>query len=141
MDPESGLDAIRNVGIAGDRIMRISEEPLHGKRVIDVRGLILAPGFIDLHQHAQDPQSGRLKAFDGVTTALEMEIGAPDVAAFLQRKKGRSFINYGTTASHAAARSRSLSAPPIAIRCWCLQRGLRQTGPQRPSRYKKSRNA
>jgi N-acyl-D-aspartate/D-glutamate deacylase len=111
MDPESGLDAIRNVGIKGDRIMRVSEEPLQGNRVIDVHGLILAPGFIDLHQHAQDPASGRLKAFDGVTTALEMEIGAPDVAAFLQRKKGRSFINYGTTASHAAARSRAFGTP------------------------------
>jgi N-acyl-D-aspartate/D-glutamate deacylase len=111
MDPESGLDAIRNVGITGDRIMRISAEPLAGKRVIDVHGLVLAPGFIDLHQHAQDPQSGRLKAFDGVTTGLEMEIGVPDVAAFLQRKKGRSVINYGTTASHAAARSRAFGTP------------------------------
>jgi N-acyl-D-aspartate/D-glutamate deacylase len=111
MDPESGLDAIRNVGITGDRIMRISAEPLAGKRVIDVQGLILAPGFIDLHQHAQDPQSGRLKSFDGVTTALEMEIGVPDVAAFLQRKRGRSVINYGTTASHAAARSRAFGTP------------------------------
>jgi N-acyl-D-aspartate/D-glutamate deacylase len=111
MDPESGLDAIRNVGISGDRILRISAQPLAGKRVIDVKGLVLAPGFIDLHQHAQDPQSGRLKAFDGVTTALEMEIGVPDVAAFLQRKQGQSLINYGTTASHAAARSRAFGTP------------------------------
>jgi N-acyl-D-aspartate/D-glutamate deacylase len=111
MDPESGLDAIRNVGITGDRITRISAEPLAGKRVIDVHGLVLAPGFIDLHQHAQDPQSGRLKAFDGVTTALEMEIGVPDVAAFLQRKNARSLINYGSTASHAAARSRAFGTP------------------------------
>jgi N-acyl-D-aspartate/D-glutamate deacylase len=111
MDPESGLDAIRNVGITGDRIMKISAEPLKGKRSIDVHGLTLAPGFIDLHQHAQDPKSGRLKAFDGVTTALEMEIGVPDVAQFLQRKKGQSLINYGTTASHAAARSRAFGAP------------------------------
>jgi N-acyl-D-aspartate/D-glutamate deacylase len=111
MDPESGLDAIRNVGIEGDRIMRISKEPLAGKRVIDARGLIVAPGFIDLHQHAQDADSGRLKAFDGVTTALEMEIGVPDVAAFLDRKKGRSLINYGSTASHAAARSRAFGTP------------------------------
>jgi N-acyl-D-aspartate/D-glutamate deacylase len=111
MDPESGLDAIRNVGISGDRIARISAETLAGKRVIDVKGLVLAPGFIDVHQHAQDPQSGRLKAFDGVTTALEMEIGVPDVAAFLERKAGRSLINYGTTASHAAARSRAFGTP------------------------------
>jgi N-acyl-D-aspartate/D-glutamate deacylase len=111
MDPESGLDAIRNVGISGDRIARISAETLAGKRVIDVKGLVLAPGFIDVHQHGQDPESGRLKAFDGVTTALEMEIGVPDVAAFLRRKAGHSLINYGTTASHAAARSRAFGTP------------------------------
>jgi len=111
MDPESGLDAIRNVSINGERIMRISAQPLAAKRTIDVKGLVLAPGFIDLHQHAQDPDSGRLKAFDGVTTGLEMEIGVPDVAAFLLRKKGRALINYGTTASHAAARSRAFGTP------------------------------
>ena len=111
MDPESGLDAIRNVGITGDRIARISAEPLTGKRVIRANGLVVAPGFIDLHQHAQDAASGRLKALDGVTTGLEMEIGVPDVASFLERKKGRSVINYGTTASHAAARSRAFGTP------------------------------
>jgi N-acyl-D-aspartate/D-glutamate deacylase len=111
MDPESGLDAVRNVGITADRIARISTEPLVARRVIDARGLVVAPGFIDVHQHAQDAASGRLKAFDGVTTALEMEIGVPDVASFLQRKKGHSLINYGTTASHAAARSRAFDTP------------------------------
>ena len=111
MDPESGLDAVRNVGITGDRIVRISPEPLTGKRMIDAKGLVVAPGFIDVHQHAQDNNSGRLKAFDGVTTGLEMEIGVPDVASFLQRKKDRSLINYGTTASHGAARSRAFGTP------------------------------
>ncbi len=118
MDPESGLDAVRNVGITGDRIVRIAEQPLSGKRTINAAGLVVAPGFIDLHQHAQDPDSGRLKAFDGVTTALEMEIGVPDVTAFLQRKSGHSLINYGSTASHAAARSRAFGAPfsePVLI--------------------------
>jgi N-acyl-D-aspartate/D-glutamate deacylase len=111
MDPESGLDAVRNVGITGDRIVRISTEPLMGKRVIDAKGLVVAPGFIDVHQHAQDNNSGRLKAFDGVTTGLEMEIGVPDVASFLRRKKDRSLINYGTTASHGAARSLAFGTP------------------------------
>jgi N-acyl-D-aspartate/D-glutamate deacylase len=111
LDPESGLDAIRNVGITQGRIMRISSEPLAGRRVLDANGLVVAPGFIDLHQHAQDVASSRLKAFDGVTTALEMEIGVPDVAAFLQRKDGRSLINYGTTASHAAARALAFGQP------------------------------
>src|SRR5262249_50819160 len=70
-----------------------------------------APGFIDLHQHGQDLESQRVKALDGVTTALEMEIGKPDVAVFLQSKAGRSLINYGTAASHAAARSLAFGMP------------------------------
>src|SRR6202041_2489919 len=111
MDPETGVDAVRNVGITQGRIMRISSEPLSGKRVLDAKGLIVAPGFIDLHQHGQDVASSRLKAFDGVTTALEMEIGVPDVAAFLQKKDGHSMINYGTTASHAAARALAFGQP------------------------------
>jgi N-acyl-D-aspartate/D-glutamate deacylase len=111
LDPETGLDAARNVGIAQGKIVRISADPLAGKRVISARGLVVAPGFIDLHQHAQELLSQRLKAMDGVTTALEMEIGKPDVAAFLESKQGRSLINYGTAASHVAARSLAFGAP------------------------------
>lgn len=111
IDPETGLDAVRNVGISQGRIRKISAENLEGKRVISARGLIVAPGFIDLHQHAEDIASQRVKALDGVTTALEMEIGKPDVAAFLQSKQGRSLINYGTTASHPAARALAFGTP------------------------------
>ena len=111
MDPESGLDAVRNVGISSGKIARISADPLAGKRVLSAKGLIVAPGFIDLHQHGQDNDSGRVKAFDGVTTALELEIGAPDVASFLQQKNGHSLINYGTAASHVAARAFVFGAP------------------------------
>ncbi|GFE86464.1 amidohydrolase family protein [Steroidobacter agaridevorans] len=111
LDPETGLDATLHVGINEGRIARISAEPLTGTRTLDARGLVVAPGFIDLHQHGQDEASGVLKAFDGVTSGLEMEIGAPDVKAFLARKSGRSLINYGTTASHAAARAAALGAP------------------------------
>src|SRR5687767_3969707 len=75
VDPETGLDAIRDVGIRGDRITRVSSEPLAGARVIDAQGLVVAPGFIDLHQHQHDAESYRLKAFDGVTMALELETG------------------------------------------------------------------
>src|SRR5579864_6309189 len=111
MDPETGLDAVRNVGIRDGKITRISETPLNGRRVIHASGLVVAPGFIDLHQHGQDLASERVKAFDGVTTALEMEIGTPDVAKFLQEKEGRSIIHYGTTASYLAARAMVFGAP------------------------------
>jgi N-acyl-D-aspartate/D-glutamate deacylase len=111
MDPETGLDAVRNVGIRDGKIVRVSADKLAGRRVIHAAGLVVAPGFIDLHQHAQDLASQRVKAFDGVTTALEMEIGAPDVAQFLNPKQGHSLIHYGTTASHVAARALIFGAP------------------------------
>jgi N-acyl-D-aspartate/D-glutamate deacylase len=111
MDPDSHLDAVRNVGINGRTIVKITSEPIEGRRVIHAQGLVVAPGFIDLHQHGQDLESQRVKAMDGVTTALEMEIGAPDVAQFLKAKEGHSLINYGSTASHVAARSLVFGAP------------------------------
>jgi N-acyl-D-aspartate/D-glutamate deacylase len=111
LDPESGLDALRNVGIRDGKIVRISPEALSGKRVIHAAGLVVAPGFIDLHQHGQDMASQCVKALDGVTTALELELGARDVAEFLKAKQGRSLINYGTSASHVAARALVLGSP------------------------------
>ena len=111
MDPDTGLDAVRNVGIRDGKIARITAKPLRGRRVIHAAGLAVAPGFIDLHQHGQDLDSQRVKAFDGVTTALEMEIGAPDIALFLKSKEGRSLIHYGATASHVAARALTFGAP------------------------------
>jgi len=111
MDPETGLDAIRNVGIRDGKIVRVSSEALQGRRVIPASGLVVAPGFIDLHQHGQDLASQRVKALDGVTSALELEIGAPDVAQFLKAKEGHSLIHYGTSASHAAARALIFGAP------------------------------
>src|SRR5579859_199930 len=114
MDPETGLDAVRNVGIRDGKIARISETALEGRRVVKASGLVVAPGFIDLHQHAQDLASQRVKAFDGVTTALEMEIGAGDVAQFLKEKAGRSILHYGTTANYLAARALVFGAPLAA---------------------------
>lgn len=117
MDPETGLDAVRNVGIRNGKIARVSTKKLTGKRMVQAAGLVVAPGFIDLHQHGQDIESQRVKAFDGVTAALEMEIGAPDVAQFLKLKEGHSLIHYGTTASHAAARALVFGAllPEVVI--------------------------
>jgi N-acyl-D-aspartate/D-glutamate deacylase len=111
MDPETSLDAVRNVGIRDGKIVRISSEALSGRHVIHAGGLVVAPGFIDLHQHSQELESQRVKALDGVTTALELEIGAPDVAQFLKAKEGKSLIDYGTSASHVAARALVFGAP------------------------------
>jgi len=104
MDPDTGLDAIRNVGISAGSVAAVSETPLEGTLVMDVSGLVVAPGFIDLHAHGQDEVSNRLQAMDGVTTALEMEVGVFPVGDWLASRSGRAILNYGATAGHWGAR-------------------------------------
>ncbi len=104
MDPESGLDAVRNVGITGKKIGAVSSQPLTGRIEIDATGLVVSPGFIDLHSHGQTPEAYRYKAMDGVTTALEVEVGASPVTAWYAAREGRSLINFGASAGHIPAR-------------------------------------
>jgi N-acyl-D-glutamate deacylase len=52
MDPETGLDAIRSIGIRDGQIVAIEEGPLSGEVNIDASGLVVAPGFIDIHTQA-----------------------------------------------------------------------------------------
>jgi N-acyl-D-aspartate/D-glutamate deacylase len=117
MDPESGLDAVRHVGVSGGRIGAISEQALSGKRIIDARGLVVAPGFIDLHNHAQDLRGSRFQVMDGVTTALDMEIGAYPVAEWYASRVGKSLNHFGVAVGHLPARiklkhDREVGHPP-----------------------------
>ncbi len=107
IDPESMLDATRDVAIDGRWVSAVSEEHLDGKAVIDVSGLVVAPGFIDLHSHAQTLAGRRLQALDGVTSALDLEAGRTPVReAYAQEAALGSPINYGFSTSWAAVRRR-----------------------------------
>jgi dihydroorotase len=111
IDPESGLDAVRHVGIDGGTIRAVSSEPLSGTRTLDATGLVVAPGFIDMHQHAQTPDAYRLKAADGVTTALELEVGTGDIQRFYAEREGQSPINFGASIGHIPVRMKVLNDP------------------------------
>ena len=89
LDPETGLDAQRNVGIRDGRIAAVTVEPLAARETLAVAGLVVAPGSIDLHAHGQDSESYRYYAHDGVTTALELEIGTYPVAPWYAERDGR----------------------------------------------------
>ncbi len=104
MDPESGLDAIRHVLVEDGRIIDISESVPDADRTIDATGLVVAPGFIDLHAHGQDIPSNRFQAADGVTTALELEIGTWPIQRFYEMRRGKALLNYGSAVSHVVAR-------------------------------------
>src|SRR5260370_8419744 len=51
MDPETGLDAVRNVAIGDGKIVRIAPERLSGRRVVHPTGLAFAPAFLHLPHH------------------------------------------------------------------------------------------
>ena len=104
MDPSTGLDSVRNVAIRDGKIVAISTEPLRGDTIIDVTGKVVAPGFIDLHAHGQSTGDMQLQAQDGVTTALELEIGVYPVGPWYASMEGMAPINYGAAVSHVAAR-------------------------------------
>ncbi|HKS57619.1 MAG TPA: amidohydrolase family protein [Steroidobacteraceae bacterium] len=111
MDPQSGLDAVRNVGLRAGRIATISAEPIQGRRTIDAKGLVVAPGFIDLHEHGQKPENYQFQAHDGVTTSLELEAGTGDVASWYAEREGKSLINFGVSIGHIATRMKVMKDP------------------------------
>jgi N-acyl-D-aspartate/D-glutamate deacylase len=109
MDPESGLDAVRSVGIRDGKIVAITAEPLTATELIDAKGLVVAPGFIDLHEHGQDPRNYQFQAHDGVTTSLELEVGTDNVDGWYAQRQGKSLINFGVSIGHIPVRTAVLT--------------------------------
>src|SRR5467141_1533442 len=104
MDPASTLDGPRNIGLTGGRIAVVTTRAIRGRDTIDARGLVVAPGFIDLHAHGQTAETYRFYALDGVTTALELELGTSDVAAWYGERRAGERINYGVSIGHIKVR-------------------------------------
>ena len=89
IDPKSNLDAVRNVGISGSTVATITREAITGRTVIDARGLIVAPGFIDLHSRGQ--------------SLIDLEGGTVDVDSWYAAQ-GKRLIHYGAAVSHVRVR-------------------------------------
>jgi len=115
VDPASGLDAVRHVGIRGTTIEAVSETPLEGSRVIDATGHVVAPGFVDLHEHGQTDESYRMMVRDGVTSAFELEVGTGDVASWYAERDGGQRVNYGVAIGHIPVRMKVLGDPGTAL--------------------------
>ena len=107
MDPERRLDSVMNVGIAGGAIRAITTDSLHGTRVIDATGLVVAPGFIDILSYDPIEPGVWSKIRDGVTTALAMHGGTADPDRwYAAYAKQRPPINFGASFFYNEARVR-----------------------------------
>jgi len=110
-DPGSGWDGVADVLVRDGGIEAVGPdlEPPPGTTVVDVAGLVVGPGFVDLHSHVHSVAGHRLQAMDGVTTALELEAGLMPVELAYRRAAtaGRP-LNYGFSASWAGARAQVL---------------------------------
>jgi dihydroorotase len=127
LDPETSLDAERDVGIAGGSIVAVSESPLSSRLkpdgvLIEARGLIVAPGFIDLHAHGQTNHANEFQARDGVTTALELEGGVGAIGDWIRGRTGRALLNFGASVSHGTLRVHAM--PRFAEKAKTLATGV-----------------
>src|SRR5256885_8825952 len=111
IDPATRLDAVRNIGLTGGRIAIITTHGIRGRDTVDARGLVVAPGFIDLHAHGQTAETYRFYALDGVTTALELELGTSDVAAWYRERSAGELVNYGVSIGHIKVRMAVMHDP------------------------------
>ncbi len=115
IDPETKLDTIKNVGIIGNRIAQISSAPLRGRQVINANGLVVAPGFIDPHIHGISNKEQEYQLHDGVTTALELELGVPFLSDWYATRQSKALINYGASANWGFARMQALATYPTEL--------------------------
>jgi Amidohydrolase family len=106
IDPETGFDAVRNVGIRNGVTVTISRSKLSGRRTINAKGLVVAPGFIDVHSHSPTLFGALWQVRDGVTTQLDLEAGAFPVAAYGDFFAKGAPVHYGASVSHLAVRAK-----------------------------------
>jgi len=111
IDPESNLDAIRNIGIREGSVQLITTKEIKGRTSIEAQGLVVAPGFVDIHQHGQDHENYCYKVMDGVTTALELEMGTADVDNWYEEREGKALINHGVSVGHVPLRMEIMHDP------------------------------
>lgn len=107
LDPDSRTDALLNVGINGGTIQAMSPAPLRGTRMLDARGLVVAPGFIDILSYDPLEPGVWTKVNDGVTTNLAMHGGAVEPDRWYRAMARTSPpLHYGASFFYNAARFR-----------------------------------
>jgi N-acyl-D-aspartate/D-glutamate deacylase len=121
VDPRSGTEQVADVAVEGGTVVAVGADlsPSRGAEdpaVVDVTGLVVGPGFVDLHSHVHSIAGQRLQALDGVTATLDLEAGLMPIEKAYGRAAGDGrLLHYGFSASWGDARAAvHLGATPAA---------------------------
>jgi N-acyl-D-aspartate/D-glutamate deacylase len=114
LDPDSGFDAVADIGVMGERIASISLDPLQGATTVGAAGKVVSPGFVDLLSYEPNPYGAWFKIGDGVTTNLGMHgiktpTDASEFFAYYERDANRPPVHYGGAMSDQWYRDERLS--------------------------------
>lgn len=106
-----------DVRFVGDRITEIGNlHPSEGERTLDARGLVLAPGFIDMHNHSDNPQAdlnAESQVSQGITTILAGQDGGSPlpIAEYLSKRRQQpAAFNLQTLVGHASVRQKVMGS-------------------------------
>lgn len=132
---------IGDVRIEGDRIVKIGKvKPSGTDEVIDATGLVLAPGFIDIHNHSESGLLREGTAANQVSQGITTLMVGPDgdspwpIAAYLAKLNGKVAVNVGSFIGHAEVRSqvmfgdykRTATADEIATMAKLVDRAMNE---------------
>ncbi|MBN1670720.1 MAG: D-aminoacylase [Kiritimatiellae bacterium] len=105
-----------DVAVRGERIAAVGVVRARARRAVDGAGLVLCPGFVDVHTHSdgivEHPAAENILR-QGVTTVVSGNCGGSrlPVAAMLDRvEAGRPAVNYATLVGHGSVRGRVMGA-------------------------------
>ena len=116
VDGSGAPGRVADVGVRGDRVVAIGDlTGVSAREFVDVRGLVVAPGFIDIHAHSNHLESptAASKLFQGVTLELTGNCGASQFAgegdegyrAFVERYESiPTAIHIASLVGHATLR-------------------------------------
>ncbi|MCX5529224.1 amidohydrolase family protein [Streptomyces sp. NBC_00006] len=112
IDPAGGFDGAADVLVTDGKIAAVGTAltPPPGAELVDATGLVIGPGFVDLHSHVHSIAGHRLQAMDGVTTALDLEAGLmPVERAYAEATAAGRPLHFGFSASWGGARAQVLA--------------------------------
>ncbi|MHC5257551.1 amidohydrolase family protein [Streptomyces sp. UC4497] len=112
IDPAVGFDGAADVLVTDGKVAAVGPDltPPPDTELIDATGLVIGPGFVDLHSHVHSIAGHRLQAMDGVTTALDLEAGLmPVERAYAEAAAAGRPLHFGFSASWGGARAQVLA--------------------------------